>query len=561
MRLLNFSIGQVRTVQIGADTIRTAHVKSPQPEPWIITGDGAAGDERAVHPDKIYAFARSGYAYWGAQLGVDPATWPDGFFGENLTLDDLDERDVCVGDVFAIGEEVRLVVSGARTPCLKLAWRLGQPRTFQKVFAKSRRSGGYFGVLTPGRVRPGDAVTRIQHDPTMPSIADVCDFIADHKPPPLEPLQRLLAFDKLSPAVRLLLTSKLDAAERAAAATEGRWRGWRAFEIDTIDQEAPEIRSVYLRAADGAPLCQPRPGQFVSVRMRLAGGETVTRSWSLSAFAQNPDRYRLTVRRLSGPGSTWVHQAKPGAAVMLRAPVGEFTLDMGGFRPVVLIAAGIGITPLFAMLQAQLARAHAAPVYMFYGVRTLADAAFRKHLDSLAAQHEQFTLHYICSRSDEAGRPAGRMTPEFVIERLKDLHIVLQGHRVDLPWHESDMYLCGPGDFCREFKDAFVARGANADHILTELFIPAIAEITQIEEATVRFAGSDLTCVWSAGEDLSLLELAERAGVAIQSDCRAGSCLTCRTAVRSGSTTADLGDGGALLCVGRPKTARLVLDC
>jgi hypothetical protein len=123
------------------------------------------------------------------------------------------------------------------------------------------------------------------------------------------------------------------------------------------------------------------------------------------------------------------------------------------------------------------------------------------------------------------------------------------------------MYLCGPGDFCREFKDAFVARGANADHIFSELFVPATAEVTQIEEATVRFAGSGLTCVWSAREDLSLLELAERAGVAIQSDCRAGSCLTCRTAVRSGSTTADLGDGGALLCIGRPKTARLVLDC
>jgi ferredoxin len=77
----------------------------------------------------------------------------------------------------------------------------------------------------------------------------------------------------------------------------------------------------------------------------------------------------------------------------------------------------------------------------------------------------------------------------------------------------------------------------------------------------VSSAGSGLTCVWSASEDLSLLELAERAGVAIQSDCRAGSCLTCRTAVRSGSTTMDLGDGSALLCVGRPKTERLVLDC
>lgn len=561
MKVLNFSVGRIQTVQIGRDSIRTAHVKSPQPEPWLITEDGAAGDERAVHPDKIYGFARSSYAYWGAKLGVDSAAWPDGFFGENLTFDDLDERDVRVGDVFAIGDEVRLVVAGARTPCLKLAWRLQQPRTFQKVFAKSRHTGGYFGVLVPGRVRPGDAVTRVEHDPSMPSIADVCDFIADHKPPPLEPLKRLLAFDKLSPAVRLLLTAKLDAAERATATSEGRWLGWRAFEIETIVEETSEIRSIYLRAADGAPLCRTRPGQFVSVQMRTDDGGTVTRTWSLSAFAENPDRYRITVRRHSGAGSGWVHRAEAGASVMLRAPVGEFTLDMGGFRPVVLIAAGIGITPLFAMLQAQLARPHTAHVYMFYGVRTLAHAAFREQLDSLAAQHERFTLRYVCSRSDEAGRPAGRMSPDFVIDQLTGLHVLIQGHRVELPWHESDMYLCGPGDFCRNFREEFISRGANADHIFTEHFVRAETPTTQIDRATVRFSRSGLSSVWNATEDLSLLELAERAGVAVESDCRAGSCMTCKTPVCSGSTTADLGDGGALVCIGRPKTAQLVLDC
>ncbi|MDB5578660.1 MAG: hypothetical protein JWR80_3836, partial [Bradyrhizobium sp.] len=150
MKLLNFSIGQVRTIQVGSDVIRTAHIKAPVAEPWIVTPHGALGDERAVHPDKFYAFARTSYDYWGDHLAIDPRKWPDGFFGENLTLDDLDETDVRVGDVFMLGDSVKLVVSGARTPCVKLAWRLGQPRSFQKIFASSRRTGVYFGVLETG---------------------------------------------------------------------------------------------------------------------------------------------------------------------------------------------------------------------------------------------------------------------------------------------------------------------------------------------------------------------------------------------------------------------------
>ena len=561
MKLLNFSVGQIHTIQVGADTIRTAHMKAPQPEPWEINEDGAVGDKRAVHPDKIYAFARSAYAYWAEYFSINPSVWPDGFFGENLTLDELDECDTRVGDVFAIGEDVRLVVAGARTPCIKLAWRLGQPRTFQKVFAKSRRTGAYFGVLSTGRVRPGDKMTRIAHDPSMPSVADVCDFVGDHKPPPLEPLKRLLAFDKLSPTIRMLLTAKLDAAERAANTSEGRWRGWRAFEIENIEEEAPDIRSVHLRASDGKPLCQPQPGQFVSVRLPSKSNDAVTRTWSLSHFAPDLDRYRITVRKQNGPGSNWIHKAKIGASVSLRAPAGEFTLDMGSPRPVVLIAAGIGITPLMSMLQAQLQRPQqGAPVYMFYGVRSLSDAAFRDTLDALAAQHENFTLCYVCSRSDETGRPAARMTPDYVIENLRDMHVQLQGRRVDLPWHECDMYICGPGDFCSQFKDAFAARGANADHIHMELFAGAETESTELEKARVRFAKSGFDRIWNANMDLSLLELAERAGIDIEHDCRAGTCLTCKTKVLSGETTADLDDGDTLLCIARPKTARLVID-
>jgi MOSC domain-containing protein YiiM len=177
MRLLNFCIGEIQTIHIGGEPVTTAHVKAPVTEPWRITEEGPSGDRRAVHPDKVYAFARTGYEHWGRHLAIDHREWADGFFGENLTLDSLDETAVHLGDVFAIGDTVQLVVAGTRTPCAKLAWRLNQPRTFQAIFARSRNTGAYFDVLVPGQVRPGDDLRRIAHDPDMPSLAECQDLV------------------------------------------------------------------------------------------------------------------------------------------------------------------------------------------------------------------------------------------------------------------------------------------------------------------------------------------------------------------------------------------------
>jgi ferredoxin-NADP reductase/MOSC domain-containing protein YiiM len=561
VKLLNFSTGQVRTIQVGSDVIRTAHIKAPVAEPWIVTPNGALGDERAVHPDKIYAFARTGYDHWGDHLAIDPRKWPDGFFGENLTLDDLDEKDVRVGDVFLLGDAVKLVVSGARTPCVKLAWRLSQPRAFQKIFAKSRRTGAYFGVLADGIVKPGDTLRRIHHDPTMPSIADVCDFVADHDLPPLEPLRRLLSFDGLSPTLRLLLGGKLEAAEQAAAQPDDAWQGWRRFEIDEIVAETSDIRSVYLRAIDGGPLAQPRPGQSVTVRLRGEDGARVTRTWSLSHHVPGMDRYRLTVRLQNGAGSTALHGATRGAQLELRSPRGDFTLDVGSFRPLVLIAAGIGITPLHAMLQAHLARPGAPPVYLIYGARTPDQVALEAELRALAAAHPHFRLEMVYSQEDQPHRARGRIDPPLIRDVLADLHILLDGRRIDLPWHEGDMYLCGPDDFCVSITEALVAQGANPDHIRYEHFQAAAAVETDLEQATVHFRASGISAIWRADDEISLLELAEQNGAGVESECRAGSCLTCRTRIIEGDMTAALPDGSGLLCIGRPKTGTLVLDC
>lgn len=559
MRLRNFSVGRVQTVRIGTSDIQTAHVKSPAAEPWMITEQGAQGDERAVHPDKIYAYARTGYEYWATQLHCDSAAWPDGFFGENLTFDVLDEAEIRLGDVFALGNEVRLIAAGPRNPCLKLSWRLGQPPTFQKIFQQSGHTGVYFDILAPGRVRPGDTAVLLERASGLPSIVETARLAAGHAIPPLEPLRRVLSFAHLSKTLRHILQAKLGAAERQSALTESRWSGWRPFVLDRIEREAADIRSFYLKPKDGGPLCPPRPGQFVTVRFPDADS-SLTRCWSLSSHA-DPSLYRLTVRKQSGAGSTRLHSMELGSEVWLRAPAGNFTLDLGGYRPVVLVAAGIGITPLLAMLHAQLARGNTGtPVFLIYGARSKAEMAFRDEIERLASLHPQLHIAYVFSRETVVGCRSGRITATLVREALSDNHVFLGDRRIALPWHENDTYLCGPGEFCARIKTELTEAGANPDHIFHELFATAPTQETELQLARVRFARSGVECDWLAEEDLSLLEVGERAGVKLESDCRAGACFACRTRVIDGEVTGALSDRHALLCIGRPRTSVVVLD-
>ena len=561
LQLLNVSIGTIHAVQIGSEVVKTGFLKRPAPQPWVIDDQGVIGDRRAVHPDKIYAFARDAYAYWGEHLNVDAAKWPDGFFGENLTLDTLDEDEVRIGDVFALGNDVRLFVAGARNPCHKLAWRLNQPLTFQKTFARSRRSGMYLGILSGGVVQPGDALDCLERDAAMPSVAAVSNMIAEKDPPDLAELCKLLDYSGLSPGNRIFLSAKRDASERAEHARAGDWEGWRDFVVDHIADEALDIRSVYFRSADGKELCGFQPGQFVTVELPGEDG-VISRCWSLSSFSDNPRQYRLTVRQQQGRGSRRFHALQPGARVRLRAPAGRFTLNRGSFRPTILIAAGIGITPLRSMLDAQLSRPDTPPVYLFYGGRTPESLAFRAELEALAELHPRFRLITTYTGARVAGALTGRISSDMVIAELADLQIEVNGNAHKVPWFETEMYLCGPKDFCVSLEAALIQRGANPDRIFLESFSAINAEDSEarVEEAEVRFIRSGVAAQWTSKEGQSLLELAEAVGIAVPNDCRAGSCLTCRSKLLRGSASVDAGEQTTLPCIARPTSLVLEMD-
>lgn len=576
MRLLNVNVGQITTELIDGAEVRTGYLKIPVPQPWLITETGVDGDHVAVHPDHLYAFDRESYDFWAEELAAERWGWSDGFFAENLTVDAIDQDELRVGDVLEVGS-AQLVVTGPRMPCWKLSWRLGQPKTFIKRFRTSGRSGVYLGVRRPGLVAPDDELTVVEPAVGAPTVAELARLGADREltAEDVDVVQRALACSDLSLTVRMMLTLTMSDIARRRGRRAPAWSGWRPFLVDQPVVESTDVLSFGLRAADGAALPIPEPGQHVAVRLDAAGGAPVVRTWSLSEHVEEPTRYRITVRQL--PGSLGVPRllaaAAAGGPVELRAPGGSFRLDLAGFRPVVLIAAGTGISPLLAMAQAHVRRgAEASPLWILHGTRRTADAPLQAELASLAADHQDVHLFRFASRpadsvpEDLSLRP-GRITATAVIEILRGNYLRMGSETMDAPWFESDVYVCGPGAFNAEIRDGLVAAGANADQIHTEQFsasLPVGAHVARPDDARVRFVASGLDVAWVAEEQLTLLELAEEHGLAVPAYCRSGSCHTCEARVVRGTVDGAVikgpDDQRALLCSSYPSSSQVWLD-
>lgn len=579
MQLLNVNVGKIRKQVIDGAEVETAYVKAPTAQPWVVSDHGIAGNEVAVHADHLYAFDHESYAYWADHLAVERSAWTDGFFAENLTLDSLDLTALRVGDVLSLGE-TRLVVTGPRVPCWKLSWRLGQPKTFIKHFRTSGRSGVYLGVLRPGTIRAGDRLSVIHKVPENPTVADlalVCDPEGDISDEAAEVVRRALACEELSPTVRMLLTLKQANIDRVRGRHKEGWRGWRQFAVDTVTRESSNVYSFTLEPADGGSLPALEAGQHIAVQLLSPGVPPIVRTWSLSEYHEAPSRYRVTVRSL--PGGVGVARmldaAENGAHVLLRAPGGAFRLSMGGFRTVVLIAGGVGISPLMAMVQAHLGRGAAAPpLWVFYGFRNGAETPFREELEALAGEHEDVHLRQYQSAGDPVATTVGsvvrgRMTAESVRTALEGNYVHIPSGRLEAPWFEADFYICGPESFNTDIVAGLVAAGANADQVHVEEFHPAAeqvhAPLVPMDDARVRFCGAGVEAEWIATQERTLLELGEHSGLDMPSYCRSGSCHTCVARIVRGSVSGPVittgeGESRALLCSSYPASSEVWLD-
>ena len=363
-------------------------------------------------------------------------------------------------------------------------------------------------------------------------------------------------------------------AEPAVAA----WAGVRSFRVErkVIEDGHQTVCSFYLAPEDGQPLPAFRPGQFLTFNLAVPGSagrsETIVRCYSLSA-APGSDHYRISVKRiragdgrdaLPGRASNFLHDfVGIGDRLEVRAPAGHFHLDRGD-APVVLIAGGIGITPMLSMIDWCLAEQPGREIWLFYGARHGNELVMHRHLQSLAAAHPHFHLRLCLS----APLPGDLDQPNCRRGRV-DLNAL----RLQLPLKPYHFYLCGPTSMLESLVPALGDWGVPEARIHFEAFGPSSIRRQKARAAvlsdgpdavaadiSVTFARSGKTLPWQPALG-SLLEFAEANGISIPSGCRAGGCGTCQTTIRSGevgyrqSPDYDPEPGSCLMCVCTPKTS------
>jgi hypothetical protein len=349
------------------------------------------------------------------------------------------------------------------------------------------------------------------------------------------------------------------------------WTGWRDLRVARREFEDPAQTqcSLYLEPVDGAALPPFLPGQFLTFELKTGDSRTITRCYSLSDRPLSTG-YRVTIKRLSSPAgrpglpagesSSYLHdRVREGDILRVKAPAGIFVIDPDATIPVVLIAGGIGITPLLSMLRWCATEQPQRSIELYYGVRNRLDHAFKTVLESLAASHPGFRLHVVYSqptRDDLKGQ-------DFEHEGLIDVDLL----RRTLPARRHKSYVCGPPPMMASLLPALEAWGIPGDDIHHEAFGPASSRAAVsvpgppgAEPIEVRFRRSGRTLVWQ-GEDANLLDFAERHGLVVESGCRAGGCGSCEVRVLAGAVRYaqkpdhDIAPGHCLLCIGTPASA------
>lgn len=565
--LLAVNVGQPKDLDGPGGRARTAIWKAPvsgrrRVGQLNVDGDrqadlvGHGGPHRAV-----LVYQVESYRFWEGELGRElPGT---GVFGENFTVAGLSDGEVRIGDRYRVGSAL-FEVSQPRVTCFKVGLRLGEPRMPALLIAAGR-PGFYLRVLQEGDVGAGDPVLLVDTDPAALTVVEVDALLYRPGRSPAD-LERALAMPALPRGWKdslqaLLDGSRDDAAGRAAPA----WPGLRPFTVHARSAESSDVQSFELVPQDAAPLPAYLPGQFVTVAVPGFGGQgDLTASYSLSQGAR-PDRLRISVKRSrAGSAGRRLHdEVAAGDPVRVAAPRGTFTLDVAATGPVVLLSAGVGVTPVLAMLDALAAGASRRPVWWVHVARNSSEhphaAQAQAMLDRLPAAHRH--LRYT------RPLPTDRLGVDFdATGRLGAGDLAA----LDLPV-EADCYVCGPPGFLTDVSTALRAQGRQPGRVHVEGFgAPAGDRPDPHPPATtgsgpqVVFARSGLTVRWPDGP-ATLLELAESCDVPADWSCRTGVCHRCQTPLVDGSVTYDPepidppADGTVLICCSRP-AADLVLD-
>jgi ferredoxin-NADP reductase/MOSC domain-containing protein YiiM len=575
--LLSVNVGLPQDVTWQGKTVHTAVWKAPVKGPRMVRrlnvdGDGQGdstghgGERRAV-----FVYQVDSYRYWQNHLGRNDFTY--GQFGENFTVDGLSDTEVCIGDRYRIGGAL-FEVTQPRVTCYRLGIRMNEPEMAALV-VKHGRPGFYFRVLEEGEVEAGDEITRVASGPEHMSVSeiDALLYMPGHS---RDQLERALRIPALSAGWRSSFEALLTQ-ERKGGVTAGNpgltaasgpppaWRGFRPLRVSRKVRESGNVTSLLLEPTDGQPIAAALPGQFVVLRLGPASAPALMRSYSLSG-APSAVCYRVSVKRdAHGAASAYIDdELQVGDIVQASAARGSFTLRPGD-TPVVLLSAGIGVTPVLAMLHALAAEASTREIRWLYGTRNGREHPFAEETRGLlkALAHRQ---SYVCYSSPD---PEDRPQVDFDAPGRLNMRVLQE---LNLP-RDGDFYICGPSSFMSDLSAGLTGLGVAPDRIHTEMFgagpsiTPGVAASPRRPPhlpaglpgsgALVSFARTGLNVRWGPTFQ-SLLELAEACDVPVRWSCRTGVCHTCETGLVAGTIgyrpdPVDApADGNVLICCSQP---------
>jgi ferredoxin-NADP reductase/MOSC domain-containing protein YiiM len=584
-RLLSLNIGLPRDINWEGKVVRTAIWKSPvQGRRWVrrlnVDGDGQGdlaghgGEQRAV-----FVYQTDSYRYWEQQLGRSDFIF--GQFGENLTVDGLPDDEVSIGDRYRIGSAL-FEVTQPRVTCYRVGIRMREPR-MPALLVSHHRPGFYFRVLEDGEVGSGDEIVKVADGPLRMTVAeaDALLYLPAHS---REQLDRALHIPALSPGWQASFRAMLEKEDGSGVTTGNTglapaaepppaWPGFRPLRVSRMHRESESVLSFVFESTDAKPLSPALPGQFVVLRLRPnEAAPPLLRNYSLSG-PPSADYYRVSVKREEGgAASTYLHsRVRPNDVLDVSAPRGSFTL-LPGDGPVVLLSAGVGATPVLAMLYGLAGESSEREIWWLYGARNSSDHPFDKESRNLlqSLQRSRSCIRY--SRP----LPADRLGAAFDASGHLDMAAI---EKLGAP-RNADFYLCGPAAFLSDLTAGLAAWGVEAKRVHSEIFGSAEAITPGVVNAPahsphppgapagsgplVSFARSGLTVPWDRRFQ-SLLELAEACDVPARWSCRTGVCHTCETVLISGAVSYQPeplqapADGQVLICCCQPKD-ELVVD-
>jgi ferredoxin-NADP reductase/MOSC domain-containing protein YiiM len=570
-KLVSVNVGVPRDVPWQGKTVRTAIWKHPVAGPRTVRRLNIDGDDqadRAAHGGEhraVFVYQLESYRYWQEQLGREDFSY--GQFGENFTVAGLADDEVCIGDRYRIGEAI-FEVTQPRVTCFRVGIRMDDPR-MPSLLVAHHRPGFYLRVIEEGAVEAGDEIVKLTAGPEQLTVAEV-DALLYLPQRSRRTLERALRIPALSEGWQGSFRELLDQGEQPGHAPPvPAWSGFRPFTVAAVTRESSTITSFRLVPADGHEVAPAAAGQYLTVRLAAAGPDrpSVIRSYSLSATASEAG-YRISVKlEPEGVGSGFLHRnVHSGDTIDVAAPRGSFVLR-DDEEPIVLISAGVGATPVLAMLQLLASGSETRQVWWIHAARNGREHAFGHEVDGLLAAlpHAHRLVAY--SRPDDDDTPGGAFDRRgrITIEAIDAASIP----------RDANYYLCGPESFMRDIAAGLTSRGVRPERVATETFgSTAVNPVPGLDRngpaphqpdgiagpgPAVTFSRSDLTVPWDPGY-ASLLELAEACDVPVGFGCRTGVCHSCESGLLTGEVEYRIeplerpADGRVLMCCVSPAT-------